>query len=421
MAARASASGALRLTVLPDNLLIQGASAARPDRSTREVAALLHSHGIAEMVLHGGTDAESWRAFLLLLSRHPDEIRADGGIEQLWARAGAPSIEIRELDYTQITRERAITDIFLSALRSESFTLSDESLVALVEIASDPARLRELNTGVQKGMAEDGAAVRGNAFLRLIRSAAEHAMRDRPRELEAIFGNLAREAGTLSLEVLTAVLDQRGKAAAIVGETDVVDAITGRMDESTLASFVAQAVIDDDGASARLAEAFRTLVPDAQAQSARSYRASTRASSRRRRPAPRPTSSSSRRTRRSASPPGSRPSTTPRCAASISRSCSTSSRSSPIRSSGATCWRLSCRRSRIWRSSATSRGPPVSPKRSPARPIRPSGRSAGRSRSRRCRRSPPPRSCARRSRTCASATTRGSRPRDGCVTRSDPP
>ena len=48
----------------------------------------------------------SWRTLLLLLSRTPDEVRNDGGIAHLWGTAGGPSVEIREIDYAEVLREK---------------------------------------------------------------------------------------------------------------------------------------------------------------------------------------------------------------------------------------------------------------------------------------------------------------------------
>ena len=42
----------------------------------------------------------------MLLSRPADEVRADGGIGSLWATAGGPSMEIVEIDYAEVLREK---------------------------------------------------------------------------------------------------------------------------------------------------------------------------------------------------------------------------------------------------------------------------------------------------------------------------
>ena len=58
------------------------------------------------MTLNAGADAASWRTLLTLLARPPEDVRADGGIAHLWATAGGPSLEIKEIDYAEVLREK---------------------------------------------------------------------------------------------------------------------------------------------------------------------------------------------------------------------------------------------------------------------------------------------------------------------------
>ena len=106
-AAGAANGGALALEVHPGRLLVDGAAPARPDPALGELADLLHRHRIGSLVVRSGTDAETWRALLLLLARAPEENLADGGIARLWTRTGGPSVEIREIDYAEVLRQRA--------------------------------------------------------------------------------------------------------------------------------------------------------------------------------------------------------------------------------------------------------------------------------------------------------------------------
>ena len=50
------------------------------------LATLLHEHLIGELTVNPGGDAEAWRAFLLLLGRAPDAVRAEELPEELRAR-----------------------------------------------------------------------------------------------------------------------------------------------------------------------------------------------------------------------------------------------------------------------------------------------------------------------------------------------
>ena len=80
---------------------------ARPDAALTELAVLLHSHLIGEMTIHPGGDVEAWRTFLLLLGRTPESVRADGGIARVWATMAGRHVELREIDYAEVLRERA--------------------------------------------------------------------------------------------------------------------------------------------------------------------------------------------------------------------------------------------------------------------------------------------------------------------------
>src|SRR6266566_4306161 len=59
----------MRITVLPDGLLLDDRPPPRSDASIIELAMRLHSQLIGEMTVHAGGDAEAWRTFLLLLAR----------------------------------------------------------------------------------------------------------------------------------------------------------------------------------------------------------------------------------------------------------------------------------------------------------------------------------------------------------------
>src|SRR5262249_37140500 len=99
-------AGPLRLRVLADRLLIENRTPARVDRATVELATLLHSHLIGELTVHPGGDGVAWRPFLELLGRAPESVRAEGGIAGLWRLRGLRHVEIREIDYADVLRER---------------------------------------------------------------------------------------------------------------------------------------------------------------------------------------------------------------------------------------------------------------------------------------------------------------------------
>ena len=101
------APAALRITVLPESLLLDGRALERVDQATVELAALLHNHRVGELTIHPDAAPEAWLGFLLLLARPPEAVRDEGGIGRLWMAQGRPHVELRELDYAEVLRERA--------------------------------------------------------------------------------------------------------------------------------------------------------------------------------------------------------------------------------------------------------------------------------------------------------------------------
>ena len=104
-------SAPLRISVAPDTLLLAGSAPPRPDAAIGEVAALLHAHLVGELTISPGGDQQAWRGFLLLVGRAPDVVRHEGGISRLWAATAGRHVEIREIDYAEVLRERSAGEV----------------------------------------------------------------------------------------------------------------------------------------------------------------------------------------------------------------------------------------------------------------------------------------------------------------------
>src|SRR3989449_5368477 len=146
----ASLSRPLSLTVLPDGLLLDEQAPARVDAAVVELAILLHSHLIGQLTVHPGGDEAAWRNFLLLLARTPDSIRTEGGIARVWTTMAGRHVQLREIDYAEVLRERKKGEsadwdaVVANCLQGDAFTLDEETIQALVEIAGDAEKLAEL-------------------------------------------------------------------------------------------------------------------------------------------------------------------------------------------------------------------------------------------------------------------------------------
>jgi len=152
----------IRLTVVPDALLMNDAAPARPDAALGELAALLHAHLIGTMVIHPGGDTDAWRQFLLLLGRSPDAVRTEGGVARAWAALAGRHVELREIDYAEALRDRTGAGspgweaLIASCLRGDSFELDEAAIEALLAVVGDTGQVRELMEAIEVRAAPGG-------------------------------------------------------------------------------------------------------------------------------------------------------------------------------------------------------------------------------------------------------------------------
>jgi hypothetical protein len=198
-------------------------------------------------------------------------VRSDGGIAHLWTTAGGPSVEIEEIDYAEVLREKqgvaaAVDQIIAAALDGSRLELDDSGMRLLLEIVQDPARLHELLAQIEQATADRGADAHAAAFLALVRGLSQWLSRSEPGRLDAVIGEMGRAAGRLSAEAMLKLLEERRRGADGDGGLDAAGAVLDRMTDESLAGFVASSVIKERGATERLAQAFQALVPEIERQ-----------------------------------------------------------------------------------------------------------------------------------------------------------
>jgi hypothetical protein len=263
-ASRVTAKGPVTLGVTPDNLFLDGAGSARPDQAVRETGALMHGHLIGLMKMHSCPNPDDWLPFLQILAKPFDEVRASGGVTRLWAAVGQRHLELQEIDYADILRERegqleSRWDDIVRACLILDRPLDDDSLRDLLEACSDPERIGELLLALDE-TDEGGPGTKASALLRMLRGVVDLVSKTDPGRIETILKNVAQGFGTLSPELLLELLSsEEGRADKAA---DLVLQIASRMTDGTLGSFVARAVVTQGGATTRLAQAFQALVPD---------------------------------------------------------------------------------------------------------------------------------------------------------------
>ena len=271
---RATLAAPLELTILPDQLLLGGRAAEKPDTATPELAALFHRHLIGRFVLNDGADSETWLTFFRLLSRPAEDVRDDGGIAHLWGDAGGlttvqqrVSVELREVDYERILRsqggsEAALEALIEGCLGDTPFEFDDATRAAMIDTIGSEAKLAAVAAELRARSGDQDPTKHAGALFQFMTHAAAVLDPSDPAQVNKAFGNLATVVGDLPAEGMTELLDRESAPEATVGGINVVSAAVGHMSDETIANFVASSVIAQGGATQRLAEAFSALVPD---------------------------------------------------------------------------------------------------------------------------------------------------------------
>jgi hypothetical protein len=265
-----TASGPFKIEVRPQLLMVQDATPAKPDPAIIELSDLLRRQLVGSLTINAGADAESWRTLLRLLGRTPEDVRGDGGIAALWATAGGPSLEVTEIDYAEVLREKQgdaeFVDRLVAAALGQQLELDDSGMRLLLELVGDPARLTLLMEELERRTENTPGAVRIGAFLNILRGLAEYVAKTNPAQLDQTLRQMGNAAGRLSAEGMLELLVRRAQPEAMAGTVDVVSAMVHRMSDGAVASFVSNSVVTERGPTDRLAQAFHALVPDTDRQ-----------------------------------------------------------------------------------------------------------------------------------------------------------
>lgn len=269
----ATANGPFSITVLPDALLVAGRGLAKPEPSANELAALLHQQLIGEVTLFDRLDNDGWHAFLTLIAKSPQDTRALGGVKKAWEETGNKSITLTEIDYADILRERAGSgegatwDRILSALRDEQKEESSgDSMQNMLALADQPERLAQFAQRLQDiGKASgDDAMQQRKSLLELMHGLANYAAERQPQELDGVLNRMAGAAAQMSPDMLLTLITDPPPLPSGGGgaRMDLAGELQARLTDQMVGKFLVDNVVQDRGASNRLATAFHTLVPD---------------------------------------------------------------------------------------------------------------------------------------------------------------
>jgi HEAT repeat protein len=267
--ASASLTGPLRITVLPDGLLLDERAPAKADAAVAELAVLLHSHLIGEIKVHPGGDVEAWRTFLLLLGRTPESVRADGGIARVWTTMAGRHVELREIDYAEVLRERssgeaAVWDrVIMNCLQGSSFELDEAEIKELLGIALDSDKLSEMMATLEQSVEGGGSiGAKTAALMRMLRGIIDVVSKSDPERLEPVLHTMASAVGHVSPEMMLGLLNHQPDEDG----PQLMQAVVSRMTDHTIAKFVSRHVIAESAPTDRLALAFQSLVQEPEQQ-----------------------------------------------------------------------------------------------------------------------------------------------------------
>jgi len=259
------------LTVLPNAILLEGRTTPKPDTTLTDLATLLHGHLIGELRLTGDLTPAAWHSFLSLLARTPEDLRAQGGIGRTWAAGGGSAIELRQIDYAEVLRERTgdvetgWKRIVTNYLEGDLTDLDDETLSALFAVAADPEGFKQFTEQLVAKASEGNIRGQKDAVLRVLQLLADFAARSHPDELDQILDRIASVVPQLTPDMVVTLITTGVPRTGEGPESgiDLPAEVRERLTDETVAEFVAQSVSRDRGATSRLAQAFQTLIPDA--------------------------------------------------------------------------------------------------------------------------------------------------------------
>lgn len=262
----ASASGELRLAVLPDTLAVEGQSPARPDTALVEFAALLHAHQVARLAIHPDTGAEEWRRFLALVALPPEQARLRGGLTALWASEGQRTIGVEQIDYASLLREgiqgeRVTWNAILEECLGGHAELADDWMLDVVlKILNDPSQAGTLVTAVEERTSAEGG--RGPVVIAgLLQAVARFAEHTRIGDVEPLLVAIADAATHLPLPTLAPMVSQ-GAPGQRPELRQFIAGLKRRMSDAALAQRVADEVRGGQGSSPLLAETLTGVAPE---------------------------------------------------------------------------------------------------------------------------------------------------------------
>lgn len=260
-----AADGEIRLTVFHDTLAVQGRRPARPDAAVGELAALLHAHQIGQLTVAPHSEDGEWRRFLALLALPPDQSRLRGGLAALWASEGQTRIQARQIDYSNLLRDRITGEratweaVVRECLEDDAHACDDWMLDLVLEILDSPEQVDRLIAAADERAPAGG---RGPLVVAgLMQAVAQFVAQTQPDQLEPVLLNMARTTASMPMRTLGPIASARAEASR-PELARFIGALAKRMTDTSLADRVVQEFRGGSSPPALVGETISNLVPD---------------------------------------------------------------------------------------------------------------------------------------------------------------
>ena len=274
-AVRQSTSGAaFAFAITPKTLLIAGIPLPE-EQPVAEAARLLHDHDLLQVTFLGDPPVEALQAFLKVLSTPADDLRRDGGPAAAWEQGGHSSIVLEQIDYEKLLEDREVDtpledrhdDIWRSLVNTivQGGAAFDEAQQArLLEISRSVFEIGDLAEAVAAPKCNfDGSPLittQAATVLAVFRHLAGIVNVMEPDRLPEVMRNVASATSHLDPHVVLQMM-QTDEGSP---DSSIANAIASSFDDEKVAQLLATALARDGRASARLAQVFDVIAPDAE-------------------------------------------------------------------------------------------------------------------------------------------------------------
>ena len=274
-AVRQSTSGAaFAFAITPKTLLIAGIPLPE-EQPVAEAARLLHDHDLLQITFLGDPPVEALQAFLTVLSTPADDLRRDGGPAAAWEHGGHSSIVLEQIDYEKLLEDREVDtpledrhdDIWRSLVNTivQGGAAFDEAQQArLLEISRSVFEIGDLAEAVAAPKCSfDGSPLittQAATVLAVFRHLAGIVSVMEPDRLPDVMRNVASATSNLDPHVVLQMMQTDDGSP----DSSVANAIASSFDDEKVAQLLATALARDGRASARLAQVFDVIAPDAE-------------------------------------------------------------------------------------------------------------------------------------------------------------